>query len=267
MQQLNQQLSIINRIVIHPKYRTIGLGEKLIHDTLPQAGTPYVEMVVVMAKYSPFAEKAGMKKIAEQQTQQELKPQTQIVAKLGFNLQLIGSQQYVLSVLQSLNEKQIIQLKTAFAASKHPRFKREVASSRHDPYGKTAEYIKYVQEADHQKLAKLIRILAMLSQTKVYLLWENTTRASTHSARLRAATSATTSRFTTMMDAHQRSKSKMPKITAIDLFCGASTDYRNKQSLRLIDARYRRRRTRHLFPNVYLARTRRSHGLPSGLQV
>jgi GNAT superfamily N-acetyltransferase len=171
MQQLNQQLSIINRVVIHPKYRTIGLGEKLIHDTLPQAGTLYIEMVAVMAKYSPFAEKAGMKKVAEQQTQHELKRQTEAVTALGFNLQLIGSQQYVLSVLENLNEEQVSQLKTAFSATKHPRFKREVASSRHDPYGKTADYIKYVQEADNLKLSKLIKILAMLSQKKVYLSW------------------------------------------------------------------------------------------------
>ena len=30
------------------------------------AGTEYVEMSAVMAKYNPFAEKAGMKRIAEQ---------------------------------------------------------------------------------------------------------------------------------------------------------------------------------------------------------
>jgi cell division protein FtsI/penicillin-binding protein 2 len=129
-------------------------------------------MIAVMAKYSPFAEKAGMKKIAEQQTRQELQRQTKAVLAVGFNLQLIGSQRYVISVLESLNEEQIKQLKTAFAASKHPRFKREVASSRHDPYGKTAGYIKYVQEADNLRLAKLIKILAILSQTKVYLFWQ-----------------------------------------------------------------------------------------------
>jgi len=31
-------------------------------------GTPYVEMIAVMAKYSPFAEKSGMRKITEQQS-------------------------------------------------------------------------------------------------------------------------------------------------------------------------------------------------------
>jgi len=44
-----------------------GLTEvdKLVRETLAKAGTPYVEMPAVMAKYNPFAEKAGMRKIAE----------------------------------------------------------------------------------------------------------------------------------------------------------------------------------------------------------
>jgi ABC-type ATPase with predicted acetyltransferase domain len=63
---MNEQLSIINRVVVHPRYRTIGLGSKLVRETLSLAGTPYVEMVAVMAKYNPFGEKAGMQKKAEQ---------------------------------------------------------------------------------------------------------------------------------------------------------------------------------------------------------
>ena len=39
IQEINSKLSIINRVVIHPKYRTIGLGAKLIRETLPLAGT------------------------------------------------------------------------------------------------------------------------------------------------------------------------------------------------------------------------------------
>ncbi len=66
VKELNERLSIINRVVVHPKYRTIGLGVKLVRETLPLAGTPYVEMVAVMAKYNPFGEKAGMQKIMEQ---------------------------------------------------------------------------------------------------------------------------------------------------------------------------------------------------------
>jgi ABC-type ATPase with predicted acetyltransferase domain len=35
MQEINKQLSTINRVVIHPKYRTVGLGAKLIRESLP----------------------------------------------------------------------------------------------------------------------------------------------------------------------------------------------------------------------------------------
>jgi ABC-type ATPase with predicted acetyltransferase domain len=72
MHELNSKLSTINRVVIHPKYRTIGLGAKLIRETLPLAGTPYVELVAVMAKYSPFAEKAGMAKVAVQEPSKDV---------------------------------------------------------------------------------------------------------------------------------------------------------------------------------------------------
>ena len=172
MAEINQKLSTINRIVIHPKYRTIGLGEKIIRETLPQAGTPYVELIAVMAKYSPFAEKAGMRKVAEQQSVESVKRLTNTLQQLGFNLQLLGSQRYVESKLENLTEQQIMELKTAFIASKHPRFKKEVAGSRHNPYGKTSAYVIYVQTADRLKIGRLIKILAMLSQTKAYLFWK-----------------------------------------------------------------------------------------------
>jgi hypothetical protein len=171
IQELNQQLSIINRIVIHPKYRTIGLGEKIIRDTLSRVGTPNVEMIAVMAKYSPFAEKAGMHKVIEQQSVTGLRKLTQTLLALEFDMQLIGSQHYVGDKLQSLSKVEIGELKTAFLTCAHPRFKKEIVSSRHDPYGKTADYMAYVRNADILKIGRLIKILAMLSQTKVYLFW------------------------------------------------------------------------------------------------
>ena len=107
MQEINQQLSTINRIVIHPKYRTIGLGAKLIQETLPQAGTPYVELIAVMAKYSPFAEKAGMQKVAEQQSTETISKVSKALLELGFDLQLLGSERYVLQKLESLTAEQM----------------------------------------------------------------------------------------------------------------------------------------------------------------
>ena len=66
MAEVNAQISLISSLIIHPKYRSIGLGAMLNLDTLPLAGTQYVELITVMAKYSPFAEKGRMQKIAVQ---------------------------------------------------------------------------------------------------------------------------------------------------------------------------------------------------------
>jgi len=171
MQELNQKLSIINRVVIHPKYRTIGLGAKLIMETLPLAGTLYVEMVAVMAKYNPFAEKAGMRRIVEQQPTEGVLRISELLSDFGFDLQLLGSSRYVFSKVEELNPAQIGKLKEVFVKNKHPRFKKEFAASRHQPFGKTSDYIKGIENADSEKLARLIKIVGMLLQTKVYLFW------------------------------------------------------------------------------------------------
>jgi hypothetical protein len=105
IQEMNKQLSIINRVVIHPKYRTIGLGVRLIRETLPIVGTPYVEMIAVMAKYSPFAEKAGMQKIVEQQSVESVSAVSSVLLDLGFDLQLLGSERYVKRKLEDLNPR------------------------------------------------------------------------------------------------------------------------------------------------------------------
>ena len=175
MQEINQKLSTINRIVIHPKYRTIGLGAKLIRETLPKADTPYVELIAVMAKYSPFAEKAGMRRVAEQQSSESISKVSKVLLELGFNLQLIGSERYVHGKLKGLVADQMFKLKGTFLRSNHPRFKREFAVSRHQPFGKTTDYQNAIQKADTIKLGKLIKLVGMLMQTKIYLFWINET--------------------------------------------------------------------------------------------
>jgi ABC-type ATPase with predicted acetyltransferase domain len=171
IQELNKQLSIINRVVIHPKYRTIGLGAKLIRETLLLVGTPYVEIIAVMTKYSPFAEKAGMQKIAEQQSVENISQVTTVLLEMGFDLQLIGSINYVQEKLANLRSAQIDKLKQALIKNKHPRFKKEFAVSRHQPFGKTSDYVISIEKADSTKLAKLVKLVGLLMQTKVYLFW------------------------------------------------------------------------------------------------
>jgi hypothetical protein len=63
-------------------------------------------------------------------------------------------------------------LKESLIKNKHPRFKKEFAVSRHQPYGKTSDYIQSIQNAEMPKIVKIIKLVGILSQTKVYLFWK-----------------------------------------------------------------------------------------------
>lgn len=171
MKELNEKLSIITRVVVHPKYRTIGLGAKLVKETLPMAETPYVEMPAVMAKYNPFAEKAGMQKIIEQQPPKEAQKIAEILHQLGFNTQLLGSEKYVLSKLQTLNDKELAIVKEAFRRNSHARFMKYFLP--HQLFGKRQAYQEEIEKVGLERLAHLIKVCGFLLQTKVYLFWRD----------------------------------------------------------------------------------------------
>jgi ABC-type transport system involved in cytochrome c biogenesis ATPase subunit/GNAT superfamily N-acetyltransferase len=169
IKELNEKLSTISRVVVHPKYRTIGLGAKLVKETLPLAGTPYVEMPAVMAKYNPFAEKAGMQKITEQPPPREALKISETLQEQGFNIQLFGSEKYVLNELQSLSETETQTIKEAFIKHCHARFMKCFFC--HMPFGKKRAYAEEVAKASLESLAHLIKTCGFLLQTKVYLFW------------------------------------------------------------------------------------------------
>jgi len=171
MKELNEKLSIISRVVVHPKYRTIGLGVKLVRETLAKAGTPYVEMPAVMAKYNPFGEKAGMQKIAEQPPPKQALKVAEILQQLGFNIQLLGSEKYVLNRLQTLNDEDLEKLREAFIKHCHARFMKYFFC--HIPFGRKEVYAKEVMKASLERLSHLIKVCGFLMQTKVYLFWKS----------------------------------------------------------------------------------------------
>jgi len=169
MRELNEKLGIITRVVVHPKYRTIGLGSKLVKETLPLAGTEYVEMPAVMAKYNPFAEKAGMQKIAQQPPPREALKIAETLQYLGFNIQVLGSEKYVINKLQTLSNTDIAKIREAFIKHSHSRFMKYFFP--HQLFGKRAAYTKEIKKASLGRLARLIKVCGFLMQTKVYLFW------------------------------------------------------------------------------------------------
>jgi len=60
---INEEIARISRVVIHPKFRGIGLGSFLVRETMPKVKVKVIEVLAVMAKYNPFFEKAGMVRV------------------------------------------------------------------------------------------------------------------------------------------------------------------------------------------------------------
>jgi ABC-type ATPase with predicted acetyltransferase domain len=169
MHEVNKILSNVSRVVIHPKYRSLGLGARLIHETLPLVGTEFVEMTAVMAKYNPFAEKAGMQKVAVQDASKEAMKIRDVLEELGFDIQFLGSRKYIQERLRRLDEDDILKVKAAFMKYKHPRFLKTFSS--HVPFGQKEIYQEHVADASLERLGDLIRTCSFLLQTKVYLFW------------------------------------------------------------------------------------------------
>ena len=169
MKEVNAKLSNISRVVVHPKYRTIGLGAKLIRETLALAGTECVEMSAVMAKYNPFAEKAGMQRVAVQEPSKEGLRILSVLKDLEFNTEMLGSLKYVQGKVESLSSLEVQRIRDVFLKSRHPRFLKSFSYNL--PYGRSEDYRKKIEGASLEKLAQLIRICGFLLQSKVYLFW------------------------------------------------------------------------------------------------
>jgi hypothetical protein len=171
MRELNEKLSSISRVVVHPKYRTVGLGTRMVQETLPLVSSEWAEMSAVMAKYDPFAEKAGMKKIIEQEPPKEALAILRVPKSLDFNDQDLASERRALEKLQILNDTDIERIKQAFVKNNHPRFMK--AFSYHLPFGLKQAYQDRVEHSNLEKLVHLIKICSFLMQTRSICSGEN----------------------------------------------------------------------------------------------
>ncbi len=57
---INKNIRRISRVVIEPRFRSLGLASRLVRETLPMLQMPVIEALAVMGKVNPFFEKAGM---------------------------------------------------------------------------------------------------------------------------------------------------------------------------------------------------------------
>ena len=171
MKELNEKLTRVARIVVHPKYRTIGAGVKLVHDSLPLCGKPYVEMIAVMARYNPFAERAGMKKVCESKPDKSILETVAELEKLGFISYLLAVPEYNKRMLK----QRVPQVKEILSNFSYP-YNRRIAGQ-HGHFT-TEDYRKWLKEARRDDLARALERLAQLNQLKLYLFWKCCARSS-----------------------------------------------------------------------------------------
>jgi len=105
---INKNFRRIARVVVAPKYRGVGLGVRLVKETMPLVGVPYIETLAVMAKYNPFFEKAGMKEVEyEREYDKRQQKVLEIFESMGLNVELSKSKKRNLEWLKTLNKKQV----------------------------------------------------------------------------------------------------------------------------------------------------------------
>ncbi|MEM2544290.1 MAG: ATP-binding cassette domain-containing protein [Nitrososphaerota archaeon] len=106
---VNQLFTRISRVIVAPRFRAIGLGTRLVRDTLMLADTPYVEMLAVMAKYNRFAEKAGMLLVTPHEVIKDAKKEYALMRlrEFGFDIERLHSLRYNLRVLSKLSSKEL----------------------------------------------------------------------------------------------------------------------------------------------------------------
>ena len=167
LEELNRDWTIISRVVVHPKYRTIGLGNRLVRETLPLCGRRHVELVAVMAQYNPFAERAGMKLIQRNEPHHTVPRVVEELRALGFDPVRLASVNHNLKCLEALPDVDEVRKILSRLASHY--YKRISRTSK--PYMRKMEYLKWLKEQPRESLARSIATLGVLNQVKAYLYW------------------------------------------------------------------------------------------------
>jgi ABC-type lipoprotein export system ATPase subunit/phosphoglycolate phosphatase-like HAD superfamily hydrolase len=169
LQQLQREVSAISRVVVHPKYRSIGLGTKLVAETLAQAGTPCVEAVAVMARYNPFFEKAGMQRIAESKPNVHVTNALKQLSELGFDQALMAGTRYTAHVVAEVGYEAVSTVLEKL--SKHDAGVRRRLAGLRSVYPRHKEFVARLAELDATGLALAVKRLSFMAQSKVYLFW------------------------------------------------------------------------------------------------
>jgi hypothetical protein len=125
--------------------------------------------MAVMAQYTPFFEKAGMKRIAERKPDKSIIQAIKSLEDLGFKSYLLSSQQANINKLETMREFEVRKVHEILLKISTVYYKR--LRSTNDIFLKK-NFKKWLKKSSNEVLAKVLSRLAVLAETKVYLIWK-----------------------------------------------------------------------------------------------
>ncbi|MCK4318610.1 hypothetical protein KAW53_07605, partial [Candidatus Bathyarchaeota archaeon] len=170
LKELNKEWTLISRVIVHPKYRTIGLGVKIVKDTLGLTGRRHVELTAVMAQYNPFAERAGMTLIKIKEPHHTVTEAVERLRRLGFNPALMGSLRRNEATLDALPGREKV-YEALMAVAPGPYLRRLTRLKK--MYVTRRMLRDWLPQQDDTSLARALKTLGVLAQTKAYLHWSS----------------------------------------------------------------------------------------------
>ncbi len=171
IQELNRLFSSISRVVIHPKYRSIGLGAYLVAEALKLSPTRFTETVAVMARYNPFFEKGGMVKVCDYKVQPYIADALNVTLKYGFNTTFLTSPSYVQSKLEAFKPDELQKFKEEFIqVCRGPVLYDYIKNRGFNP--KNPDFRVKLAEADNELFVRIIARLSVMASPKIYLAYD-----------------------------------------------------------------------------------------------
>jgi len=171
MQELNANFTLISRVVIHPKYRSMNLGVMLVRESLKQSPKRYVETIAVMAKYNPFFERAGMLKVCDRKIDKYTQDTLNALAQFGFEATFMTSHSYNLAKLHALTPELQLNVKRALVRTcRGPTFNDYMKQRSLDR--SAPDFSERLCSQDNEFIAHLIYRVALMATPKVYLVWD-----------------------------------------------------------------------------------------------
>lgn len=104
LQLINKEFECISRVIVHPKYRAIGLAYYMLKEYFKISKSKYIETVAVMPKYNPFFEKAGMVLVNFDRYDKILETRKRRLQNIGLDLSLIKSKKYAEEMYNKLQD-------------------------------------------------------------------------------------------------------------------------------------------------------------------